>query len=465
MPVNSIHPEVTEHITEWERCYDAYLGNDKIKSEGVTYLPLLTTNQGETEYNSYLARGNWYGATGRTVQGLIGAALHIEPTIELTGKLEKLVNAQMCRSVVRELITQSRAGALVDLGKTPGSIPAITIFQAPNIINYEFDEDGKLIFVMLKESVKGSTSEDDPYEVGSIEQWRECYLDDGTYGMGTPERRVYRQVVWRYGIGTDQKAAWVEHENFEPVRAGESLDFIPFILFNHEQEGAEVLPPIIADLVATNLTHYRVTADYMHGLHWTALPTPWISGVSNDDVIMPIGSGIAWKIPDPAGRAGYLEFTGQGLQAVVDALDKLELQMAMLGARLFETKAAVESAETTRLRQSAEVAVLSTIIGTTEQVLRKCITWAAWWGGMDNFDSEKAFSMSRDFISQKLTPQEVTALVAAVQAGKISNQTFIECLVKGEIIATDAEEEMGRIDKQGPDIAAGAGSMDLGAGV
>jgi hypothetical protein len=34
----------------------------------------------------------------------------------------------------------------------------------------------------------------------------------------------------------------------------------------------------LADVMVLNLDHYRLDADYKHGLHFTALPTAWVAG-------------------------------------------------------------------------------------------------------------------------------------------------------------------------------------------
>ena len=34
----------------------------------------------------------------------------------------------------------------------------------------------------------------------------------------------------------------------------------------------------LEDIIAVNLDHYRLDADFKHGLHFTALPTAWVSG-------------------------------------------------------------------------------------------------------------------------------------------------------------------------------------------
>jgi hypothetical protein len=76
-------------------------------------------------------------------------------------------------------------------------------------------------------------------------------------------------------------------------------------------------PPLI-DLVDANLALYGINADYRHGLHFTGLPTPVVSGYQpqKDGEKFYIGSTSAWVFPDPQAKAVFLEFTGQGLDAL-----------------------------------------------------------------------------------------------------------------------------------------------------
>ncbi len=39
----------------------------------------------------------------------------------------------------------------------------------------------------------------------------------------------------------------------------------------------------LADVMVLNLDHYRLDADYKHGLHFTALPTAWVAGFDKRD--------------------------------------------------------------------------------------------------------------------------------------------------------------------------------------
>ncbi len=60
------------------------------------------------------------------------------------------------------------------------------------------------------------------------------------------------------------------------------------------------------DVIAVNLDHYRLDADYKHGMHFTALPTAWVSGFDKNETLK-IGSSTARTTDTPSASAGFLE--------------------------------------------------------------------------------------------------------------------------------------------------------------
>ena len=95
----------------------------------------------------------------------------------------------------------------------------------------------------------------------------------------------------------------------------------------------------------------------MHALHWSALPTPWVSGATSDDPLK-IGGSDAWQLPADA-TAGFLEFTGAGTGQMLEMIQHYETQMAAIGARLLaRPTAGAEAAETVRLKSLADTSLL-----------------------------------------------------------------------------------------------------------
>ena len=87
-------------------------------------------------------------------------------------------------------------------------------------------------------------------------------------------RRDYSCVVeiWQQEEkkGKRDKQEWKLVETRIPLRLGKPLPLIPFVFHgpNHAQPGVEKLP--MADIIAVNLDHYRLDADYKHGVHFAA---------------------------------------------------------------------------------------------------------------------------------------------------------------------------------------------------
>jgi hypothetical protein len=214
---------------------------------------------------------------------------------------------------------------------------------------------------------------------------------------------------------------------------------------------ATVKPPLL-DLVDVNISHYRTTIDLEHGAHFTALPTAVLAGFGTGKTYR-IGSGVAWVSDKPEAKAFFLEYKGAGLSALRDLISDKEKQMAVLGARLLEEqKKQTEAAETHRLRQSGEQASLASVANTVSEAIERCLRWAVYWdGASDTIRDGVTFTLNTDFVAQKLDPQTMTALMAARQAGEISQDTFLYNLKQGEILPPDHsiedEKELLEVDK------------------
>ena len=48
------------------------------------------------------------------------------------------------------------------------------------------------------------------------------------------------------------------------------------------KKGSKIRPSVWDDIIAVNLDHYRLNADYKHGMHYTALPTAWVAGFDKE---------------------------------------------------------------------------------------------------------------------------------------------------------------------------------------
>jgi len=315
-----------------------------------------------------------------------------------------------------------------------------------DIFNYRtgvIQEQLKLTLLVLRENVEEFEATDGFVTVNA-EQIRVLYLDEEGYLVVNLYRRAAK----------NSKTNWLQipikgEYDFQPrILGGNRLDYIPFVFFGGNESNFEPQKPPLLDLAYLNIKHWQVSVDYYHGLHFCGLPTPWAAGFNaEEERVLTIGSGTAWISNNSEARCGYLEFSGQGLSAIEKALDKLERQMAVVGSRILEEqKKGVETAEAMLIRSSGDISNLASISLGIENNFLNVFRYMANWM---RIDSEKIeLSLSKDFIAAEMNPSMITALLQALQANKISQDTFLYSLMEGEILppGVTIEDEKAKIE-------------------
>ena len=269
--------------------------------------------------------------------------------------------------------------------------------------------------------------------------------------------------------GTDARA-FTLLESQVPMRRGKPLPNIPFIFHGPSLSKATVERSPISDIVSANLDHYRMNTDYKHGMHFTALPTAWVSGFDKD-VTLRIGSSTAWVTEVPHATAGFLEFKGDGLKTFERALDRAESLLAVLGARLLESqKRSSESAEAIQLRQTADSSVIAGIAVAVSKSLTQALRWVYWWHSTEEHPDEITrgdiqIALNRDFDLVRLNGREIQALVVAWLSSAISQETVLHQMERGGVLppGRSAEEEMALI-KANPPPPPPAKGLSMGGG-
>ena len=329
------------------------------------------------------------------------------------------------------------------------------LYTAEQIINWHTERvNGRnvLTLVVLRE-ISRKPSQEDVFQPETVEQLRVLKLvPDGTPGADGKQLWSYLVEIWqRKGNETKRtnKAKWEIVETRTPLRLGKPLPLIPFVFHGPRHFLPEVEKLPMEDIIAINLDHYRLNADYKHGLHFTALPTAWVSGFDKT-ASLHIGSSTAWVAEAPGATAGFLEFTGQGLTTFERAMDRDEQLMAVLGSRMLEAQKRVgETAAAIELRQSGENCVLSSVSLSVSDSLTHVLSWVYWWNSTEATpeaigDSAVLVNLNADFSTKGMASDEITAIVAAWQAGAISRETMFDLFRKGEVlpVGRSNEEEM-----------------------
>ena len=465
MPVDSTHSDFDAQLPAWLRARDVFAGEDAVKAAGVRYLPRLDS-QTDEEYAAYKDRASFFNATARTADGFIGLVFRREPTFKIpeitTGVGRSLAafveDANMlgtslesyAKDVVREVISVGRAGSLVDWEGESEQRAYVVLYRPEQIINWRTERiNGRnvLSLVVLRETRKIST---DGFSCDEQDQLRVLRLVKDTKSSGEKHAGwIYQVELWVLDTSKEIRKKrgakeWVKTETRVPL--GKPLPLIPFVFHGPRncQECVDKLP--LADIIAVNLDHYRLNADYKHGLHFTALPTAWVSGFDKTASLR-IGSSTAWVAETPGATAGFLEFTGQGLTTFERAMDCDERLMAVLGSRMLEPqKRAVETAEAIELRQSGENSVLTAISLSVSDSITQILRWVYWWNSTEELpeaigDDRVLAQLNTDFSARGMSSEEITAVVAAWQAGAISQSSMFELFRRGEVLPAGRTNE------------------------
>lgn len=475
MSVKTQHSEYTEHFTQWQRCRAAYEGQDKIHEGGPSYLPRLT-GQSEDEYLAYVNRATFYNATGRTISGLKGMLFRKEARVEVASVVKPMLGDismegeplhMMAMEAVEECLVVGRVGIFVDFPMV--NVQAVTaadaqamqlrptarLYETESIINWRTStirNANVLSRVVLQEEVEVAKSE---FESGEKTQYR--VLDLALSPAKDDSRMVYRVRVFE--IDTTGKDVQVGVDVF-PILAGKMLDFIPFYFVGIDGVSPDVEEPPLLDLVNVNISHYKTNADYEHGCHFTGLPTPVITGYTPDSnpgaqATFGIGSTTAWVFPRSDAKAFFLEFTGTGLKALENNLTRKEAQMAVLGARMLETKMNTgESGVSSSINLTGEQSTLAAIAKLVSMGIQRMLTTFSLFAGSS---TPALYELNKDFFPAPMTPLELTALVASWQNGAISYDTLFLNLKRGEVMDTEktVEAELALMNQHKPLIPAG----------
>lgn len=445
------HAEYAESLAKWQMCRDAIEGEDAVHKAGERYLPRLK-GQDSADYSAYVKRAPFYNATARTIDGLVGMLYRKEPIIEAPEAMADMIEDmtltdcnfdELAEVVAREVIGVGRVGLLVEyptVTESPVTVaqaaasnirPYVTIYKAETIINWRCERVSNVmqpVMIVLTESVMEWSG----FEVKTVPQIRALLLEEGRY-----IQRVYRK---------NDMQEWEQHGvDIIPLMRGKPMPSIPMVVFGPARNDMGVQKPPVYDLVTLNISHYRTTADLEHGAHFTGLPTPIVTGYNAaEGEKLSIGSSTAWVFPDPSAKASYLEFSGQGLEALEKRLQVKEAGMAAIGARMLAPeKKGVEAERTVMLRHAGEGAVLGTISDMIEHGFNRVLAIMADWAGISGNVSTE---FNDDFVDTVMTAADVLALVQAWQAGAMSFDSLFWNLKQGEMIEgerTIEEEKAG----------------------
>ncbi len=465
--ITTLHPLLVERINQITRSRDTYEGSDSIKSNrqmaystrstmgGVDeeYLPKLS-GQDTEEYESYKGRAVFYAAMSRTVTALVGAIDRKPPEVTNAKALKDFLSdvtgtgvsfAEFLKEVETEVMISGRAVIAVDRKNSTDNRPYLIWYRNEDVTNWFSEQltdfDQRLSGMVFSETYF-HRDPSNKYKQEAKVQYREFSLEGDKVTVN----------IWREGgensTLSNEKTKYEIVETYDITNRGKGLGFIPCVPVVSDGSPFGLPKPPLLDLVNVNLSHYRNSADYEHGLHWTALPTPWFSGLNDRDAKITLGSGTAIILPDPSSSAGFLEFSGAGLGKISEALKHKEGMMSSLGARMLASKMDQStSAEVTRINYSGETAALANIAKNISKGATRLVRMVSQWENKGKPDKIEVH-LNLDYVDAKLSAPDLTALIGAYTGGVMSLDTLLWNMDQGERLplGRTVEEEIELIE-------------------
>lgn len=452
-------------MPKWEKCRDVIKGEDAVKARRTTYLPKLS-GQDEQDYKDFILRAQFYNATGRTLDGLVGMLGRKPVLIKVPKGMEKYLDnvdgkghsaSQFFLMCAKETLITNWGGILVDMPKVDnvvsqsdfenlGLYAYMSYYKAENCTNWMWRNQGRqqnLKYVILKEP---TSIEMPDYRSQVKDYYRVVEID---------ENGNYKQVLY------DDKDEPIEIS--EPKNKKGNFKQIPFRFLSKQEEPEE---PILLDLANVNLSHYRKSADLENGGHLTGVPTPWGQGF--DPEIDPVTQkpkpfelgGARFKYLPSGASVHYLEFSGSGCNLLRTMMNDDEERMATLGARIIaQQKRGVEAAETAKIHNAAENSVLADYANNLSEIFSQLLKiYLEWSTGTELNQEDVKVTINTDYDVATMSTAELTALVSLWQNGGIAKSDLFRNLKEGEILDADRnldemnaeieEEQLSKVNQQ-----------------
>lgn len=472
MAVDKRHPLYDKYIDTWEKCFDAYEGQDSIKSKGSRYLPKLsghladTTHavtaddrsrgkgllQTESEYRLYLQRAIYYNYVKKICNGLNEQLFRKQVKINVPTALQPIVDVfthdgKSLKTAVKEsnknIFLQYRDILVLDLPKVDydaGPIsqeeadqinirPYAVYYRADQVINWNYEVINnrlELTRVIIEENVQEQDPDDEFGEV-DILQYRVLDLgDEENYGR-------YRIRIFREQDGKMD----VFGEEIYPMVRGNYLDYLPCYFLTQKGISDDLDYPMLNDAVDINIAHYINSADYENAINITGSPTPVVIGYDSQDDDEPIslGSSRALMLQGQNANAFYMEYKGQGPSAIASAMDKKVDALSVIASRMLQNDPkGIESAETAQIHRSAEQGLLASMALSLSEAYEIILYTIADWMGVTG---EITVLFNTDYNVDDIDANLLSNLTMARQAGLISQYVYFYNLLKGEMIPDD----------------------------
>jgi hypothetical protein len=514
MSLSSKHPNYSARVDQWTLMRDFYEGADAVKEKGTLYLPATSGmvedgmeagGDGLTAYNAYKERAVVHDLVRPAIEAMVGLIHKHSPVIELPEKLEPLrlratLDGESLEALLRRMNTEQlatgRIGLLLDVpnGALANALPFFVTYDTEAIINWSsttgFDGKDTAALYVLDES--GAVM-DANFEWKDVTSYRILTLDsfwndltaaepeadegegDGNPGVArdadqsggnldTQNAEDNRIAPTTYQTATNDSEVIGVPSFVQPSLAGRTFTEIPFRVVGTKDLVPDPDMPPLLGIARIVKSMYQTEADYRETLHLQGQQTLVVVGGS----IAPgpdgadakrVGAGRYIDV-GIGGDAKYVGVTADSLAGFRACIDADKEQASNLGANMLVQKGAdAESGDALKIRKAAKTATLGTIAVTACEALEQLLKLAAVAVGAN--PDEVRVKPNMDYSDEVVTGKDVLEWMSARAMGApISLQTIHENMKLSGKTRLSYEEELERIEEEGPTVMPSANPND-----
>lgn len=449
--------EFREMIECWRLPMTLMGGTRAMQAAGKTFLPQEDAEQDQT-YANRLKRTFLYNGYRRAVLNLVGRVFAKEiQLVDTPENLEYLVEDADRQGHHLNVFARNLFKSGVHLGK------------------------GHILIDMPRKLPQGATLEDEraarqqPYFVHirpeQVIGWRhemrggalrltmvrfieEVKVKKGAFGSGLQTRvKVIEENQW---------SLYTKNEKGELIlldQGPNTLGLVPFVTYYTNYKCPMVAEPPLEDLAYMNLAHWQSSSDQRQILHFARVPILFAAGIERTNSTQPQQQTISpdTMLRGPIGSTlTFVEHSGQAIGAGQQDLEALEDKMAVMGMEPMSPRSSNPTA-TGRLIDAVEItSLLQQWAIALGDALEQAFGFAAMWLNMDS-EFVPSVKVNTDLSYSMRDAADLQTLLQARLNGEITRNTFLQEMKRRGVLseAVDIEDELDRIEEQGPTVPEG----------
>jgi len=437
--IDTEHPEYINFALRWTIMTDAFSDEDAVKLKNTEYLPktggMIANDHDGKRYDAYKLRARFPEITTQAQTSMVGLIFENDPVGESDDIISNTgqANKAFARDVVRAVAGKGRDILVIDAPtkEMGGGDPFIARYSAESLINWKTVEGKPAEFTL---AVFRETRPSDP---------------DDIYGHETEV--VFRRYL-RVGAGVEVSLWQIVEE--DEVLIGEPVmlpvKFMPIIAVGSIDSLPNCDPIPLLPVARGALSYYRKSADYEQSLHLHGQPTPWVSGITEEQynliLLQGVGSGSLWHLGESGeGKAGFLSIDsalGEHRVAMEDDLKQAE----SFAVRVTQQSDTPESGVAIAKRAAAQHASIYTIADSVSIAVTAAQRMRAAWAGQPEPED---FVLNAEIEEDYAGEQMITSLNNAINSGNAPQSAMFEAIRKTGLSEKSDDEMRSEIETTG----------------